>query len=124
MLKSQIYIVQVVGILLLLCGYLLSDQPDSLSVMHFNNSTDCQYVFKKASKSVDKHVSGETCSSSDRHPGRRSSVPKFISYEVVLPVCHTYHYHPYTNVSYAFPLPENYAYLFFEEINPPPPKAC
>jgi hypothetical protein len=27
-------------------------------------------------------------------------------------------------VVYDSPLTENYAYLFYEEINPPPPKVC
>ena len=124
MLKSQIYIVQLVGVILLLCAYLLGDQPDRLSVMHFNTGADCQHTIKKANRHAYDNASNETYSSNGRHPVRKSRAPKFISYEVVLLSANSYTYHPYTAISYAFPLPENYTYLFFEEINPPPPKAC
>ena len=36
--NARLYILQVLGILVLLCGYLLRDQPDRLSVMHFDLS--------------------------------------------------------------------------------------
>ena len=123
MLKTQIYIVQVVGIILLLCGYFLSDQPDSLSVMHFNPTPDCQSVISKPHKSLD-NLSNQIFSSSQNNPIRKSNVPKFISHEAFLPVGNMFTYPLYTEVGYDFPLPENYAYLFFEEINPPPPKSC
>ena len=121
--KTHIYIVQVVGIILLLCGYFLSDQPDSLSVMHFNPTPDCQSVISKPHKSAE-NLSNQIFTTSPNNPIRKSHVPKFISHEAFLPVTSGFIYHPYTEVVYDFPLPENYAYLFFEEINPPPPKFC
>ncbi len=121
--KTHIYIVQIVGILVILCGYFLSDQPDSLSQMHFNPNPSCPVVFLKATKSADNSPV-QVCTSSQNNPTRKTSVPKFISFEVVLLPKSTYRFVPINNVVYDFPLTEDYAYLFYEEINPPPPKVC
>ena len=52
MAKTRIYIfVQLIGIIVLICGYFLSDQPDSLSVMHFLIPTrPALLLFTKATK--------------------------------------------------------------------------
>ena len=124
MVKTHIYIVQIVGILAILCGYFLSDQPDSLSQMHFNPNPSCPLVFSKAIKTTDNFSSEQVFSSSQNNPTRKTRVPKFISYEVVLLPKSTHRFVPHNNVVYDFPLAEDYAYLFYEEINPPPPKVC
>jgi len=124
MLKTPIYIVQIAGILAILCGYFLSDQPDSLSQMHFNPNPSHLPAFSKATKTVDHASSDQVFSSSQNSPTRKTRLPKFISYEVILPVKSVCGFHPQLNIEYDFPLAENYAYLFYEEINPPPPKAC
>ena len=124
MLKTHIYIVQIVGIIAILCGYFLSDQPDSLSQMHFDSDRSCALVFSKATKNLGNGASDQIFSSSQNNPTRKSNVPKFISYEVIMPGKEVCRYHPLTNVVYDFPLTDEYTYLFYEEINPPPPKAC
>ncbi len=124
MLKTQIYIVQIVGIIAILCGYFLSDQPDSLSQMHFNPNPSCPMVFSKAIGNIDNSASGQIFSSSQNNPTRKSNVPKFVSYEVVLMPKELFRFTTPDIVVYDSPLTENYAYLFYEEINPPPPKVC
>lgn len=122
--KTQIYTVQVLGIIAILCGYLLSNQPDHLSEMHFNPHSSCLAVFSKSTKTVEKTSAEKVFSSSQHNHSRKTKAPSFISYEVILPSKSTYVYHPYNHVVYDFPLAEDYVYLFYEEINPPPPKAC
>ncbi len=123
--KTPIYIVQIMGIIAILCGYFLSDQPDSLSQMHFNPDPSCLPAFSKATRTADNNTAaGQVFSSSQNNPTRKSSVPKFISYEVVLSCKDVYRFHPRVSIVYAFPIRENYAHLFYEEINPPPPKVC
>ncbi len=124
MLKTHIYIAQIVGIIVILCGYFLSDQPDSLSQMHFNADSSCSMAFSKATKTLNNSASDQVFSSSQNNPTRKSNVPKFISYEVILTCKEVCRFHPLTNIVYDFPLAEDYTYLFYEEINPPPPKAC
>ncbi len=122
MAKTRIIIFQILGIVSLLFGYFLSDQPDSLSVMHFDPNPVCPSVFSKASHTTDNSVSFQVSSTSHNNNTRKTSVPKYMSYDIT-PVCrNAYQYHPYNTVSHDFPLPENYDYLFYEEINPPPPK--
>ena len=122
MAKTRIIIFQILGIVSLLVGYFLSDQPDSLSVMHFDPNPACQSVFSKASDTIDKSVSFQVSSSSQNNNTRKTSVPKYMSYDIILVCKNTTQYHPYNTILHAFPLPENYSYLFYEEINPPPPK--
>ena len=119
----RLYIVQILGILLLICGYLLSDQPDSLSIMHFNPNPTCPSVFTKAVKSGFSQ-DAETTVSQSRNSSRKSETPKYISYEVILPQKSGYTFHPLNNSFYPTVLKVSYEYLFFKEINPPPPKAC
>lgn len=124
MIHTRILIVQLLGILMLLCGYFLSDQPDSLSVMHFDPNPACPSVFTKAVKSTPKDASIQTLISHQEGANHKTNVSRHISYEVVLPNESGYHFNEICPVLYACTLPENYSYLFFEEINPPPPKVC
>lgn len=122
--NARLYIVQVLGILVLLCGYFLSDQPDSLSIMHFDSNPACPSVFSKAVKSNTIDGSVQTLTSSQDHPSKKSNVPKHISFEIILPHTTCYTYREIVPVTYTSPLQENYNYLFYKEINPPPPKVC
>jgi hypothetical protein len=122
MLNTRQYIIQFLGILLLLCGYFLSDQPDSLSVMHFDPASPS--VITKTTKSPDDPFTLQTAVSSQSTNGHKSKVPKYISYEIILPYRSADHFHTTATVSYVSILPETYNYLFYEEINPPPPKLC
>jgi hypothetical protein len=121
---TRLFIVQLLGILMLLCGYLLSDQPDSLSVMHFDPNPACPSVFTNSVKSTANGVAMQTCISSPDNSTHKTNVTRHISYEVILPVLSGFRPEVLANISYDHALPENYAFLFFEEINPPPPKAC
>lgn len=124
MAKTRIYIFQFLGIIVLLCGYFLSDQPDSLSVMHFDPNPACPSVFTKAIKSTANGGLLQTSVSSQNSSSRKTNIPKHISFEIIMPHISGYHFRPVTQVVYSCPLPENYSFLFYEEINPPPPKSC
>jgi hypothetical protein len=125
MLKSRIYIiVQVLAILLVICGYFLSDQPDSLSVMHFDPNPACPSVITKAVKSNVNGFANQTTVSSQNTSNHKTNIPRFISYEIVLPrESAGYIFNVLPHLACASALPQNYSYLFYEEINPPPPKA-
>jgi hypothetical protein len=117
------YILQVIGMLMLICGYLLSDQPDTLSLMHFNPNPENQVVFQKAVKHLPGSSTHTALTSSNNRSGTTDS-PKYIPFEIVLLHSYTFIFHPLSNDIQAISLPENYAYLYFKEINPPPPKVC
>jgi hypothetical protein len=120
--NTRIYIVQVLGILLLLCGYFLSDQPDSLSIMHFDPAAHS--VITKTSRSTVNLLNEQTLTSSQSNNKHRTNVPKYISFELFLPHKSGYDFQPVMQVKHTCALPETYSYLFYEEINPPPPKVC
>jgi hypothetical protein len=122
--SGRLYIVQILGILLLLCGYFLSDQPDSLSVMHFDPNPACPTVITKGIKSTTNEGAIQTVASSHNNTSRRTSVPKYISFELFMPHTCGYQFPVLNKAVYTIALPENYEYLYFEEINPPPPKSC
>jgi hypothetical protein len=122
MAKTRIYIFQLLGILVLLCGYFLSDQPDSLSVMHFDPNPASPSVITKALKSTPNGGFLQTSVSSQNSSSRKTNVTKHISFEILLPHLSGYHFVPLVSVVYTCPLPENYSFQFYEEINPPPPK--
>lgn len=120
MLKARIYIVQFLGVILLLCGYLIGNQPDNLSVMHFDSNPIHPYVIKKATKSTAKHSTVQTISShTGKHP-RKSNAPKFLQLDLQLPTVSDHQYYETADVTYSGALPEHYYYQFYKEINPPP----
>lgn len=125
MLKTRIYVIQFLGIIILLCGYLLGNQPDHKSVMHFNSDPKHQTVFTKAIKYTANGHSMQTTVTTDHHNKHKSKVSRHISFDVMLPALKSGYVFCLLNiVQYTCTLPEQYDYLFFEEINPPPPKAC
>ncbi len=125
MLKTRIYVIQLLGIIILLCGYLLSNQPDSKSVMHFNSDPTHPTVFTKAIKYTVNGASTQKTVTTDHHNKHKSKIPRHISFDVMLMALKSrYVFCPLNIVQYSCALPEQYDYLFFEEINPPPPKAC
>ncbi len=123
MTNTKQYILQCLGILLLLCGYFLSDQPDSLSVMHFDPNPACPTVITKGVSDNDIFAAVAS-DSTPNNTTRKTNVPKYVSFEIILPHTGGYIFHPMPPVIYTCALPERYNYLFYEEINPPPPKAC
>ncbi len=122
--KTHLYILQALSILLLICGYFLSDQPDSWSVMHFDLTQ------KNVIAPVgDQNSSGSgvfVTTASEQSSSKRMNVIKNISYEVIIPkplyVLHA-PYAPIGKTKYIIPNNDRYYYLFYKEINPPPPKA-
>jgi hypothetical protein len=120
--KFRIYIVQAIGILLLICGYFISDAPDNRSAMHFNlseskvmptdNSSDnVQYKLIRADRHEDK---------GQHHKikyYKRLAFKVVIAYTASQPVVE---WIPENEVVYHYA--ESYYFLFEKEINPPPPK--
>ena len=120
--RIHIIVLQIFGILVLIAGYLISDRPDCESVMHFNVDAPHTISAEKHSNVVDSAISS---TENDDHAPHKFRNVKYFSYEVVLPQPHTVERLAYfTDRQYARSFPENYAYLFLREINPPPPKVC
>jgi len=124
--QIRIFIFQILGILALVCGYFLSDQPDSLSFMNFNPNPVNPNVITKAIKANGKEVAtvssitSQTNSSTDP----KSNEPKYIPLEYMLPFKPNIHFFEEAAITHGATLPRNYDYLFYKEINPPPPKQC
>ncbi len=121
--KTRLYILQGLGIIMLIFGYFLSDKPDSQSVMHFNlhgnhviswandDDNDIQYTAASASEYKAHH--------------HKLRVIKHFTSKVMLPSQGlVFNYKPLLITNYLAPLPENYYFLYYKEINPPPPKNC
>jgi hypothetical protein len=110
------------GILLLICGYIISDKPDSLSVMHFDLSAE--HVIT----AVDKGNNAKQIvikSAEVEHGNRKASTSKFFKYTVVLQKLQfDFPFAPIVLGQVKYPSKDTYYYLFSREINPPPPKSC
>lgn len=117
--KNRIYIFQFLGLLLLLCCYLYHNIPDSLSDMSFNLKNET--VFSKAHKHPrnNNQTPAKVSKNDSRH---RSNEVKHISFEVVIPQKLALQFHPVEYVVHTYSLIEGYYYLYYLEINPPPPK--
>ena len=122
MFKSRIFILQLLGILLLIFCYLLSNIPDRLSLMSFDLTPTSNCTISKSVKSHSNIATSSSSISSQNHSSRRADAPKFIPQELALNPTFTYFFHEQEEVGFSSPIPMNYFYLFFEEINPPPPK--
>jgi hypothetical protein len=122
--KPRIYILQVLGMFILLCGYLLSDRPDSESVMHFDLSAT--HIITGASLGGNKQAANFTAlPESKGHRHHKQRIPKAFSFNVILPKpIAQYCYRPVTGMAHITAYSESYIYLYAREINPPPPKAC
>ena len=122
--NTRFYIVRLLGILLLIGTYFLSDPGEDLPLMHFNPNPSCPSVISKASKSVSKVVVQQNITNPQHNHSGKKNLPTHISFDLMTPHESGYRFAEITRVVYACPLPETYAYLFFEEINPPPPRGC
>ena len=121
--KTHLYIVQILGIIVLLCGFLLKNKPDHLSVMHFDVDPAHQMVMSKSHKSASQHKNiADKKSLSKNDCNHKTKEPKHISFDVVLETPQFVYPTIVQVVKHSTPLPENYVYLFYEEINPPPPR--
>jgi hypothetical protein len=127
MAKLRVYIVQFISILLLLCFYFLDVQEDKGYDMHFNIDSSSSYIIKKPTSqpySAQNNTDITSVSSKDKN-SHKFNLGKNISFKIVLP--QAFIVIPYTTtevITYTSPIPESYDYLFFREINPPPPKQC
>lgn len=121
MLKSRIYIFQFVGVIMLLCVYLVGNRPDYLSAMHFDPSSPTS--FNKVTKSATKQCYTQNQQQQNNNK-QKSRVPSQTWMALMQPY-NDNGYEPEVQnvVVYSCPLPDSYRYLFYEEINPPPPKA-
>ena len=122
---SRLYVLQLLGIIMLVAGYFISDIPDSRSEMHFNLSSS--HVIRAVQHSAFEGFamgSGTSFSTNDKSSHKTRTI-KYFSGKVIIPrQAIEYHYVPLLSVVHIAPLPETYCYLFCEEINPPPPKSC
>ena len=120
--KSRLYIFQAISILVLICGYFISDQPDSWSVMHFD-LTKANTIAPVDSRSTSANY--VTTLSQYAGSSKKMNTNKDFSYKVIIPrTSIIFHYCAEIRTVYATPFQEKYFYLFFREINPPPPKFC
>jgi hypothetical protein len=90
--------------------------------MNFDPNPIYPSVITKAIKVTDKEAAAIASISSQSNSPSKSSGPKYIPFEIMLPIKAPYFIHPYTPVKYTCALPQNYRYLFYKEINPPPPQ--
>jgi len=120
--KSRIYILQCLGVVMLLCGYLLRDRPDRLSMMHFDSASHS--VIKKDHRSlhdIDRHQ--VHISSSHNSDKQKTNLPKHMPLEALVAVnTILLSEADQSGISHDKPLLHEYEYLFYEEINPPPPR--
>lgn len=124
---SRIYVIQLMGIFMLLCGYLFSNKPDRYSVMHFNLHAD--HVFS-ANDDDDEDDEEEqivftTVHHHHHHNTHKYRISKLFSFKVFQPVPPVQQaIVTLVSIQHIVPLKENYYFLFCKEINPPPPKSC
>src|SRR6185437_13766757 len=103
-----------------------SNQTEKSFDMHFDTDPSSSYVISKSHKSLenDNPTHSTSLSSQDKIP-HKYNIGKHLSFKVILPQKEDVSF-PITlsDIAYNVAIPENYDYLFFREINPPPPKVC
>ncbi len=121
--KSRIYILQGIGVLLLLGCYLMGDRPDRLSMMQFDSTSPS--VIKKHHLHIHStEHQAHLISSSHNSDRQKTELPKHISFEPMVAPVATIQLVTFSTavITHDEPLMPEYKYLFYEEINPPPPK--
>jgi len=127
--KFGLYIVQFFSILLLLCSYFLDVQSDKENDMHFNeHPLTSHYTIHKSfvtPAGTPANAEKNASISSEGKTTGKFNLGKHRSFESILPFSV---FHPsYVSevfVKHAAAIHPEYAYLFYKEINPPPPKLC
>jgi hypothetical protein len=125
--KFRLYIVQFFSIMLLLCSIFLDIQGDKEYDMHFNpDPLTNHYAIGAATVAPLNNPPNSDKATSISTEGKTTgkfSIGKFKSFESILP---SFTYHPryveLVQVKHTPALHPEYDYLYFEEINPPPPK--
>ena len=123
MLKTKLYIIQFLFMIALICGYFLGDHPDSLSEMHFDSTTPL--TLNKAGNQQENFSSFLISNTENDISTSELQVYKHINFELAIIIKlkdPDFIYYP--NVSHTIQYQHGYEYLYFKEINPPPPKFC
>lgn len=129
MAKFKLYIVQFFSIMLLLCSIFLDIQGDKEYDMHFNQhpltNKYCIGVATLAPSSTPFNSNKTTSISTEGRTTGKFNIGKFKSFESILP-CIAYHprYVEITSLKHTPAVHPVYSFLYFKEINPPPPKLC
>lgn len=124
MFQARLYIIQFLCVLALWCGFLINNQPDSKSVMHFDHNASANTVFQKAHKHKTHGVAVVTSAQEHNKHSHKIKQPKAVSFDMVLLPNYTFVFKSFSPVVHTVRLPSGYHYLYYKEINPPPPKAC
>jgi hypothetical protein len=120
--KKKLYIIQAIGVVVLLFAYFLGDRPDGESVMHFDLSA--KHIISSVGYGGNQPKIGNTIMESNRGHHKQRSV-KIYSFNVILPKpISIFCYSPIFSIKQGNLYRENYIFLYSKEINPPPPKAC
>lgn len=123
--KLRLYLTQLLGVIILLCSYLVKNPPDSLSVMHVAPHPNHESVIRNAQQ--ESRVVGATThltDHSDTEKSHKTKITKYTSFDVMLPKMPHIPFAYVAVVRYLLPLPASYNYLYFKEVNPPPPEIC
>lgn len=123
--KTRLYIVQFFGVLVLLCSYYMGNRPDSESVMYFNVHPDTPYVLTTGSTNhSDSRLESESVTDQNKPAHKCNNVKQF-SYAFVLlnkiSIPRIFHSN---DAALVAAVKKGYSFLYFKEINPPPPKVC
>ena len=119
--NSRLHIFQVVSILLLVFGYFLTDIPDNLSVMKFNSSASVSIT--KDQRDTDFGCDKIFASSSQTDKPGALVTSRHFAQELTLTLLPTLQMQPLNlKVKVHTGYKQKYRFLFFKEINPPPPK--
>ncbi len=123
MVKIRIYFLQIIGIIMLLAGYLLSDRPDSESVMHFDLSST--HIISGAKHGGNDKVKLTNVNPESKGHHHKHRTVKTFSFSVILPKpIAVFCYIPILSTRHTTFFSQNYIFLYAKEINPPPPKVC
>ncbi len=120
--KTRLYILQIIGIFVLVCGYFLSDRPDSESEMHFD--LHAVHVISAVNNTHRSEVAAGRASGENKGT-HKTRITKHFSFKVILPnhtLCRIDRPTLVRSVRSSFT--DTYYYLYSKEINPPPPKYC
>ncbi len=114
-------LLRLLSIVVILAAYFITDKPDRLSVMHFNLN-EHSYISSASSLGFKKEVKQIKPGESRSH--RKIQVQKQMVSKAFLTkdISWQMHYLVLDVREFAGFFRESYYFLFFKEINPPPPK--
>jgi hypothetical protein len=126
--KFSIYFTKAFTVVLVLLVFVLSTQMErdmDFTVKH--RPPAISYISKSVRPSL-AHLahlpSKQKQENKHKHP-RKMHVAKHISLKLAVPTTDaSYHLNLLETIAFTPSLPDAYRFLFFREINPPPPKSC